>query len=117
MGSEITGTAREESGLVFASETGTELDAANVRRGFRRILGAPELKEVGLNAAEWTPRELRHSFVSLLSDSGMTVDQIASLVGHAGGSGVTERIYRKQIRPVIDTGATAMNEIFPDSTT
>lgn len=111
------GTRWEENGLVFASETGTELDAANVRRGFRRILGAPELKEVGLNAAEWTPRELRHSFVSLLSDSGMTVDQIASLVGHAGGSGVTERIYRKQIRPVIDTGATAMNEIFPDSTT
>lgn len=95
--------------LVFASETGTGLDAANVRRGFRRVLTA-----AGIDAAEWTPRELRHSFVSLLSDSGMTVDQIARLVGHAGGSSVTELVYRKQIRPVIDDGATAMNDLFPE---
>ncbi len=98
-----------DHGLVFASETGTELDAANVRRGFRRVLTA-----AGLPAAEWTPRELRHSFVSLLSDSGVTIDQIARLVGHTGGSTVTEQIYRKQIRPVIDDGATAMNRLFPD---
>jgi hypothetical protein len=37
------------------------------------------------------------------------VDEIALLVGHAGGSTVTERIYRKQLRPVIQTGATAMS--------
>lgn len=94
--------------LVFASATGTELDAANVRRGFRRVLTA-----AGLDAAEWTPRELRHSFVSLLSDSGMTIDQIARLVGHTGGSAVTELVYRKQIRPVIDDGATTMDGLFP----
>ncbi|OSY37394.1 site-specific tyrosine recombinase XerC [Pseudonocardia autotrophica] len=90
-------------------DTGTRLDAANVRRGFRRVLTA-----AAIDAAEWTPRELRHSFVSLLSDSGMTVDQIARLVGHAGGSSVTELVYRKQIRPVIDDGATAMNDLFPE---
>jgi integrase len=99
-----------ENGLVFASESGTELDATNVRRGFRRVLTA-----AGLPAADWTPRELRHSFVSLLSDSGVTIDQIARLVGHTGGSTVTEQIYRKQIRPVIDDGATAMNRLFPDA--
>nr|WP_075307003.1 MULTISPECIES: tyrosine-type recombinase/integrase [unclassified Pseudonocardia] len=64
-------------------------------------------------AAPWTPRELRHSFVSLLPDSGMTVDQIARLVGHASSSSVTELVYRKQIRPVIDEGATAINDLFP----
>ena len=94
---------------MFASETGSELDAADARRGFRRVLTA-----AGLPAAEWTPRELRHSFVSLLSDSGVTIDQIARPVGHTGGSTVTEQIYRKQIRPVIDDGATAMNRLFPD---
>lgn len=41
-------------------------------------------------------------------------DQIARLVGHTGGSTVTEQIYRKQIRPVIDDGATAMNRLFRD---
>jgi len=99
----------QDHDLVFPSETGTGLDAANVRRGFRRVLSA-----AGLDAAEWTPRELRHSFVSLLSDSGMTVDQIARLVGHTGGSSVTELVYRKQIRPVIDDGATVMNDLFPE---
>lgn len=91
-----------------ASETGTALAAANVRRGFRTVV-----KSAGLDAGERTPRELRHSFVSPLSDSGMTIDQIAWLVGHTGGSTVTELIYRKQDRPVIDDGATAMDGLFP----
>jgi site-specific recombinase XerD len=92
---------------VFASEVGTELDSANVRRGFRRIVGA-----AGLDAKAWTPRELRHSFVSLLSDAGVAIEQIARLVGHSGGSKVTESVYRKQLRPVIDDGATVMDRVF-----
>ena len=66
-----------------------------------------------LNAAQWTPRELRHSFVSLLSDKGVPIEQIARLVGHTGGSAVTETVYRKQLRPVINEGAVAMDELFP----
>jgi integrase len=93
--------------LVFASETGTELDSANVRRAFRRIA-----KTAGLVAKEWTPRELRHSFVSLLSDSGIPIEKISLLVGHSGTS-VTEQVYRHQIRPVMQDGATAMDRIFP----
>ncbi|MHA6781981.1 hypothetical protein ACVGOW_13455 [Pseudonocardia saturnea] len=46
----------------------------------------------GLDASAWTPRELRHSFVSLLSDDGVPIEGIARLVGHAGGSAVTEKI-------------------------
>ena len=78
-----------------------------MRRQFRRVL-----KAAGLNAAEWTPRELRHSFVSPLSDSGMSLEQISRLVGHSGTS-VTEEVYRHQIRPVIQDGATVMDQIFP----
>jgi integrase len=90
----------------LASEAGTPLDAANVRRGFRRIGDA-----AGLTAKDWTPRELRHSFVSLLSDSGVPIEQISRLVGHSG-TAVTELVYRKQIRPVLDDGATVMDRIF-----
>jgi len=92
---------------VFASRVGTELNPANVRREFRRVVAA-----AGLNPGEWTPRELRHSFVSLLSDSGMPVEKISLLVGHKG-SHVTELVYRKQLRPVVEEGATAMDQIFP----
>jgi integrase len=55
---------------------------------------------------------MRHSFVSLLSDSGVPIDAIARLVGHAGGSDVTETVYRHQIRPVLLEGAEVMDGIF-----
>jgi hypothetical protein len=55
------------------------------------------------------PRELRHSFVSLLSDVGVRLEEISRLVGHSGTS-VTELVYRHQIRPVIQTGATIMDQ-------
>jgi hypothetical protein len=59
-----------------------------------------------------TPRELRHSFVSLLSDGGVLIEQISRLVGHSG-TAVTELVYRKQIRPVVEDGAVAMDRLFP----
>lgn len=71
------GTRWREHNLVFASEVGTQLDAANVRRAFRKVA-----KAAGLAAEEWTPRELRHSFVSLLSSSGVPIEDIAALAGH-----------------------------------
>lgn len=92
--------------LVFPTRLGTQQDDANVRRDFRRVLD-----HAGLVAKEWTPRELRHSFVSLLSDDGMPIEQISRLVGHSGTS-VTELVYRKQIRPVVEDGAVAMDRIF-----
>jgi len=65
----------------------------------------------GLSAAEWTPRELRHSFVSIASALGLTIEQIADLVGHAG-TRVTEAVYRHQLRPVLLVGAEIMDRMF-----
>ncbi|GAA2246360.1 site-specific integrase [Kitasatospora cystarginea] len=97
----------EENNLVFHSDVGKELDPSHVRRAFRSAIGKAE----GVNPAEWTPRELRHSFVSLLSDKGVPLEEISRLVGHSSTS-VTEEVYRKQIRPVIQTGATVMDDLF-----
>jgi integrase len=94
-------------GLVFVSAAGTALDAHNVRRSFRRVVAG-----AGLDPAAWTPREMRHSFVSLLSDSGLPIEHISRLVGHSG-TAVTETVYRQQLRPVLEEGATAMDAIFP----
>jgi integrase len=91
---------------VFASTVGTELLAGNVRRALRLIL-----KRAGLASEEWTPRELRHSFVSLMSLFGVSVEEIADLVGHAG-TAVTEAVYRHQLRPVLLGGAVTMDRIF-----
>jgi integrase len=94
-------------GLVFATSVGTKMLAGNVRRDFRRALAiVPDL-----DPSMWTPRELRHSFVSVLSDAGVPLEQISQLVGHSGTT-VTELVYRHQLRPVIQTGATVMDQLF-----
>ncbi|AWE51570.1 tyrosine-type recombinase/integrase [Streptomyces nigra] len=95
------------TGRVFTTRTGEPLDAANVRRDFKAIVRKAGLKP------EWTPRELRHSFVSLLSDHGIPLETIALLVGHSSQA-TTEAVYRKQLRPVITKGAEAMDDIFAD---
>lgn len=105
---ETAGDDWRETGLVFATRRGTELDAHNVRRDFRKVVAA-----AGLTPEDWTPREMRHSFVSLLSDNGVPLEDIARLVGHSGTS-TTETVYRKQIRPVLIEGASAMDLIFKD---
>jgi site-specific recombinase XerD len=72
------GPCWHDTGLVFATRYGTPLSPENVRRDFRRAID----RAPGLNAGEWTPRELRHSFVSLLSDNGIPIEEISRLVGH-----------------------------------
>ena len=96
-----------DNGLVFTTRYGTALSPDNVRRDFRTAIS----RAPGVDAGEWTPRELRHSFVSLLSDSGIPLEEISRLVGHKS-TAVTELVYRKQIRPVLQSGAVAMDRIF-----
>jgi integrase len=100
-----------EHHLVFASRTGTPLDAGTVRRAFRNVAAT-----AGLTPTDWTPRELRHSFVSLLSSNGTSLEDIADLCGHSGTL-VTEKVYRHQLRPVLLAGATAMDNLFPEPKT
>ena len=57
------------------------------------------------------PRELRHTFVSLLSDNGVAIEEISRLMGH-NSTNVTETVYRHELRPVITVGAEVMDKIF-----
>jgi site-specific recombinase XerD len=90
---------------VFCTRYGGELEAGNVRQSLRAALRSAGLPE------EWTPRELRHSFVSLMSANGASIELIARLVGHASTT-VTETVYRHELRPVITEGADLMGQIF-----
>ena len=58
----------QDDDLVFCSPTGTALDAANVWRAFRLITRKAKIGE------DWTPRELRHSFVSMKIKMGLRSD-------------------------------------------
>jgi integrase len=59
----------------------------------------------------WTPRELRTSYVSLMSHRGVSIEEIARLVGDAS-TRTTEIVYRRQLRAVITTGAEIVDQLF-----
>ena len=99
------GDAWQDHGLVFCREDGTALDRWQVRRELGQITRAAGLGE------QWTPRELRHSFVSILSASDVPLEDISQLVGHVS-TNVTETVYRHEIRPALTKGAVAMDKIF-----
>jgi hypothetical protein len=42
---------------------------------------------------------------------GVPLEEISQLVGHSGTT-VTELVYRHQLKPVIQTGATVMDRLF-----
>jgi integrase len=103
------GDGWQDTGLVFTTHLGAALDAGNVRKMFKRVCTA-----AGAGDA-WTPRELRTSFVSLMSHRGVSIEEIARLVGHAS-TRTTEVVYRRELRPVITTGAEIMDELFGPGT-
>jgi hypothetical protein len=67
--------------LVFASAAGTPQDDHNVRRQFRVITDAAGLGKT------WVPRDLPHTFMSLLSAHGVPVEAIALLAALLTDSG------------------------------
>ena len=101
----MAGELWQEHGLVFASRVGTPLFTNNVIRAFRIIT-----KKAGLGE-DWVPREMRHTFVSVLSANGVPVESIALLAGHER-SATTEAVYRHEIRPALTEGAEVMDKIF-----
>ena len=98
----------QDTGLVFTNHRGAALDAGNVRKMFKRIC-----TEAGVGDS-WTPRELRTTFVSLMSHQGVAIEEIARLVGHAT-TRTTEIVYRRELRPVITTGTEIMDQLFGGS--
>jgi integrase len=90
---------------VFTTHLGAALDAGNVRKTFKQVCKAARIGD------DWTPRELRTSFVSLMSHRGVSTEEIARLAGHAS-TRTTEFVYRRELRPVITTGAEIMDETF-----
>lgn len=95
-------------GLVFADRAGAPRWPQDVRRYFKVLCGRAKIGE------QWTPREMRHTFVSVLNHSGVDIEQIADAVGHINST-VTKVVYRHQIADKVTVAATAMDSIFGEA--
>jgi hypothetical protein len=83
----------EEHGLVH----GYGVQVAQPAAGLRRVTTAAGL------GSRWVPKELRTSFVSMMSYQSVPVEEIARLAGHAS-SHAAEVIYRPEIARIACSG-------------
>ena len=71
--------------LVFPSGAGTPLTASNIRRDFRKLLGASELPKIRFH-------DLRHTAASLMLNHGIPVLIVSKRLGHSKPS-ITLDVY------------------------
>jgi len=86
--------------LVFCTEIGTPVDPSNLRRTLNKLT-----TQAGLGT--WSPNELRHSAVSILSAAGVPIEQIADQVGHETtrtAQTVYRHILKSRARPWVRDG-------------
>jgi len=75
-----------------------------VHKRFREVMAAAGL------GSDWQPRETRHSFVSIASDSGASIEDIADAAGHVNAN-VTRAVYRHQISDTVTRAPAAMDRV------
>jgi integrase len=93
-----------DSGLVFAAESGRPHWPQDVRKQFGNLC-----EQAGLGAG-WHPHETRHTWVSILSDAGVDIEDIADAAGHVT-SAVTRNVYRHQLADKLTKASAAMDRI------
>ncbi len=98
------GPAWHDDGLVFCTTIGTPIDPSNLRYYVSTLT-----KAAGLG--HWTPYELRHSAVSLLSAAGVPLEHIADVAGH-DGTRMTGGVYRHLVKPTVGAHVDAMETMF-----
>src|SRR3954452_19786965 len=93
-----------ETGLVFTTALGTPIDPGNLRREFAKLT-----RKAGIG--HWHPHELRHSAASLLSASGVPLEQISDVLGHEGPR-TTAAVYRHLVNPSVSAAKAPMDALF-----
>ena len=94
---------RGEHDLVFRDNAGRPMARQRVHKGFKDVLEAAGL------GRDWQPRETRHTFVSIASDSGVSIEDIADAAGHVNAN-VTRAVYRHVISDTVTRAPAALDQ-------
>lgn len=98
-----------EEGFVFCSRNGTPMTMSNMRRAFRQLCASAGF------GSDWTTYELRHSFVSLVSDQLDDLVKVADLAGHVDTR--TTEGYRHAVRASLPHAIDAWNRLLAGNET
>jgi integrase len=99
------GPAWQGSGLVFTDGYGHAMNRQKIHHGFRAAVRAAGIE------GSWQPRELRHTFVSVMSAAGTDIEVVSDLVGHSN-SHITRTVYAHAIADKISAAAQVMDSIY-----
>ncbi len=91
----------DDDGFAFPTSNGTPMTMSNLRRAFKTLC-----KNTGLGD-DWTTYELRHSFVSLVSEQLDDLVKVADLAGHVDTR--TTEGYRHSVGPALPHAVEAWN--------
>jgi integrase len=98
----------DPEGFVFCTRNGTAISVSNLRKAFRRLLD-----RAGFPSDQWTTYELRHTFVSVVSDQLGDLTKVADLAGHTDTK--TTEGYRHAVRETLPHAVNAWNSLLkPD---
>jgi integrase len=104
---EVADWPAEWDGLVFRTQVGTPVDAANLRRLVSQIAAA-----AGIDGTV-TPYDLRHTAASQLADAGLSAEDVADVLGNTRV--VARNTYIHVVRDVEVRGAAAMDQVLSGS--
>ena len=93
----------DPEGFVFPTRNGTPQSLSNMRRDFSRLCSRAGLGD------DWTTYEMRHSFVSLVSEHLDDLVKVADLVGHVDTR--TTQGYRHRVRPSLPHAVEAWDRL------
>jgi integrase len=91
--------------LVFPTALGLLSDPRYYRRSFQAAT-----VRAGLGK-DWTPHELRHTCLSLLSDREVPLEKLAHLAGHSS-TRTTSDVYVHRVAPSVDAAVGPMDAMF-----
>ncbi len=95
-----------DTGFIFTTNFGTPIDPRNLNREFAMICQRAALEH-------WHPHELRHSAASLMLASGVKLQVVSEVLGHASIR-MTADVYGHILAPDREAAAEAMDQALWD---
>ena len=93
----------DQHDLVFRDDAGRPMSRQRLNVRFKEVLGAAGL------GADWQPRETRHTAISIGSEHGASIEDLADMAGHANPN-VTRATYRHVISDTVTRAPAALDQ-------
>ena len=92
----------DQHDLVFRDDAGRPMSRQRLHKRFREVMAAAGL------GRDWQPRETRHTAISIRSERGASIEDLADMAGHKN-SRITQTTYRHLISDTVARAPSAIN--------